>query len=63
MSESEPWMPVEGVTYHLGTKDAVRRWIEAHSLTARMVGRLWRIKLIDERMWAGGDASETGGAG
>lgn len=63
MSESEPWMPVEGVARHLGANDTVHRWLEAHSLPAHMIGRRWKNEPLDECGRAGGGASETGGAG
>ena len=61
----EPWVSVDEVASHLGVaKDSVYRWIEAKSLPAHRVGRLWKFKLseIDEWVHAGGagqDESDT----
>lgn len=57
MSDPEPWVSVEDVARHLGiSKDTVYRWIEARSLPAHKIGRLWKFKLsdIDEWVRAGG---------
>lgn len=73
MNEPQPWVSVDDVARHLGiskdgiSKDTVYRWIEARSLPAHKIGRLWKFKLsdIDEWVRAGGatdDAPETGGA-
>ena len=53
----EPWVAVDEAASHLGVaKDSVYRWIEAKSLPAHRVGRLWKFKLseIDEWVHAGG---------
>jgi excisionase family DNA binding protein len=58
---AEPWVSVEEVASHLGVaKDSVYRWIEARSLPAHRVGRLWKFKLseIDEWVHAGGAGGE-----
>jgi excisionase family DNA binding protein len=54
---AEPWASVEDVAKHLGVaKDSVYRWIEARSLPAHKIGRLWKFKLteVDEWVRAGG---------
>lgn len=49
---TELWVSVDQVATHLGTaKDAVYRWIEAKSLPAQQVGRLWKSKLSDVDRW------------
>lgn len=54
----EPWVSVEEVANHLGiAKDTVYRWIEAKSLPAHRVGRLWKFKLSHVDAWI-----EAGGA-
>lgn len=61
---TEPWVSVEGVARHLGVaKDSVYRWIEARSLPAHKIGRLWKFKLseVDEWVRAGG-AEDPGGS-
>lgn len=63
MSDPEPWVSVEDVARHLGiSKDTVYRWIEARSLPAHKIGRLWKFKLsdIDEWVRAGGAGDEAG---
>ena len=50
-------MSVDDVARHLGiSKDTVYRWIEARSLPAHKIGRLWKFKLLDVDQWvqAGG---------
>jgi excisionase family DNA binding protein len=67
---TEPWSSVEDVAKHLGVaKDSVYRWIDARSLPAHKIGRLWKFKLseVDDWVRAGGadtdeDASTKGGA-
>lgn len=64
MSDPEPWVSVEDVARHLGiSKDTVYRWIEARSLPAHKIGRLWKFKLsdIDEWVRAGGAGDEPTG--
>ncbi len=64
MSDPEPWVSVEDVARHLGiSKDTVYRWIEARSLPAHKIGRLWKFKLsdIDEWVRAGGASDEPAG--
>lgn len=59
MSDPEPWVSVEDVARHLGiSKDTVYRWIEARSLPAHKIGRLWKFKLSDVDEWV-----RAGGAG
>jgi len=49
---TEPWVSVDQVAAHLGVaKDTVYRWIEAKSLPAQRVGRLWKFKLSDVDRW------------
>lgn len=49
---TEPWVSVDQVSAHLGVaKDTVYRWIEAKSLPAQRVGRLWKFKLSDVDRW------------
>lgn len=49
---SEPWVSVEDVARHLGVaKDSVYRWIEAKSLPAHRIGRLWKFKLSEVDEW------------
>lgn len=49
---TEPWVSVDQVAAHLGVaKDTVYRWIEAKSLPAQRVGRLWKFKLSDVDLW------------
>jgi len=58
MHEQESWVSVDEVAKHLGVaKDTVYRWIEAKSLPAHRVGRLWKFKLSQVDAWI-----ETGGA-
>lgn len=59
---SEPWVSVDQVAAHLGVaKDTVYRWIEAKSLPAQRVGRLWKFKLSDVDRWVmDGMAAEDG---
>ena len=59
---------MDEVASHLGVaKDSVYRWIEAKSLPAHRVGRLWKFRLseIDEWVRACGadahDEPKTGG--
>lgn len=63
--EAEPWSSVEDVARHLGVaKDSVYRWIDARSLPAHKIGRLWKFKLseVDEWVRAGGpDAPDEKG--
>ena len=62
----EPWVSVDEVASHLGVaKDSVYRWIEAKSLPAHRVGRLWKFKLseIDEWVHAGGAGQDEGDPG
>lgn len=55
----EPWVSVDEVASHLGVaKDSVYRWIEAKSLPAHRVGRLWKFRLSEVDKWI-----EAGGAG
>lgn len=52
---TEPWVSVDQVAAHLGVaKDTVYRWIEAKSLPAQRVGRLWKFKLSDVDRWVMG---------
>lgn len=59
---TEPWVSVDQVATHLGVaKDTVYRWIEAKSLPAQRVGRLWKFKLSDVDRWVtDGMAAEDG---
>ena len=62
--KTEPWVSVVEVADHLGiSKDTVYRWIEARSLPAHKIGRLWKFKLsdIDEWVRAGGAGDESSG--
>lgn len=61
---TEPWVSVDQVAAHLGVaKDTVYRWIEAKSLPAQRVGRLWKFKLSDVDRWVtDGVAAEDGAA-
>lgn len=55
----EPWVAVHGVASHLGVaRNSVYRWIEAKSLPAHRVGRLWKFKLSEIDAWI-----HAGGAG
>ena len=55
---TEPWVSVEDVANHLGVaKDSVYRWIEARSLPAHKIGRLWKFRLSEIDSWV-----EAGGA-
>lgn len=48
----EPWVSVDKVASHLGVaKDSVYRWIEAKSLPAHRVGRLWKFRLSEIDDW------------
>lgn len=59
---TEPWVSVDQVAAHLGVaKDTVYRWIEAKSLPAQRVGRLWKFKLSNVDRWVmDGMAAEAG---
>lgn len=59
---AEPWVSVEGVARHLGVaKDSVYRWIEARSLPAHKIGRLWKFKLSEVDEWVrAGSADDQG---
>jgi len=61
---TEPWVSVDQVAAHLGVaKDTVYRWIEAKSMPAQRVGRLWKFKLSDVDRWVTeGMAAEDGTA-
>lgn len=60
---TEPWITVDQVAAHLGVaKDAVCRWIEAKSLSAPRVGRLWKFKLSDFDRWVMGGMAAEGAA-
>lgn len=49
---NEPWVSVDAVAAHLGVvKDTVYRWIEAKSLPAQRIGRLWKFKLSEVDDW------------
>lgn len=49
---TEPWVSVDQVAAHLGVaKDTVYRCIEAKSLPAQRVGRLWKFRLSDGDGW------------
>lgn len=49
---SEPWVPVDEVSGHLGVaKDTTYRWIESRGLPAHRVGRLWKFKLSEVDAW------------
>jgi excisionase family DNA binding protein len=55
---TEPWVSVDDVAKHLGVaKDSVYRWIEARSLPAHKIGRLWKFRLSEIDGWV-----ERGGA-
>jgi excisionase family DNA binding protein len=67
---NEPWVSVEQVATHLGVaKDTVYRWIDAKSLPAQRIGRLWKFKLSDVDVWvrtgmaADGESQVTPGKG
>lgn len=56
-------MSVEDAARHLGVaKDTVYRWIEARTLPAHRVGRLWKFKLSEIDRWVreGGAAEDPG---
>jgi excisionase family DNA binding protein len=61
----EPWVSVDQVATHLGVaKDTVYRWIDAKSLPAQRIGRLWKFKLSDVDAWVRtGMAAEGEGQG
>lgn len=61
---TEPWVSVDQVASHLGiARDTVYRWIEAKSLPAQRVGRLWKFKLSDVDRWVmDGMAAEAASA-
>ena len=60
---AERWASVEEVTAHLGVaRDTIYRWIEAKSLPAHRIGRLWKFKLSEVDGWVrdgGGDESQS----
>jgi excisionase family DNA binding protein len=59
---TEPWVSVDGVAKHLGVaKDSVYRWIEARSLPAHKIGRLWKFKLSEVDEWVRAGGAETHG--
>jgi len=60
---NEPWVSVDQVAAHLGVaKDTVYRWIDAKSLPAQRVGRLWKFKLSEVDSWVrNGMAAEDEG--
>lgn len=59
---TEPWVSVDQVAAHLGVaKDTVYRWIEAKSLPAQRVGRLWKFKLSDVDRWVMDGMAAEGG--
>ena len=56
----EPWVSVDEVASHLGVaKDSVYRWIEAKSLPAHRVGRLWKFKLSEIDAWVRAGGAES----
>lgn len=50
--EVESWVSVDSVSEHLGVaRDTIYRWIEARSLPAHRIGRLWKFKLSEVDHW------------
>lgn len=59
---TEPWASVDGVAKHLGVaKDSVYRWIDARSLPAHKIGRLWKFKLSEIDDWVRSGGAEAHG--
>lgn len=54
---TEPWVSVEQIAEHLGVRrDSIYRWIDAKSLPAHRIGRLWKFKVsgVDDWVRRGG---------
>ena len=55
---AEAWSSVEDVSLHLGVaKDSVYRWIDAKSLPAHRIGKLWKFKLSEVDEWVRADGA------
>ena len=52
MTQSEPWVLLEGIAQHLGvSQDTVHRWIRNRNMPAHQVGRLWKFKVSEVDGW------------
>ena len=63
MTQSEPWVSLEGIAQHLGvSQDTVHRWIRNRKMPAHQIGRLWKFKVseVDEWVRQGKANEETG---
>ena len=61
MTQSEPWISLEGISQHLGvSQDTIHRWIRNRNLPAHQIGRLWKFKVSEVDGWVrGGGQNDT----
>lgn len=58
MSQSEPWLSVEGIAQHLGvSKETIYKWLEKQKIPAHRMGKLWKFQASEVDHWV-----RTGGA-
>lgn len=52
MEESERWLSVEEIGFHLGvSKETVYRWLEKKKIPAHRIGRLWKFRTREVDQW------------
>ena len=52
MEESERWLSVEEISFHLGvSKETVYRWLEKKKIPAHRIGRLWKFRVREVDHW------------
>jgi len=63
MTQSEPWVSLEGISQHLGvSQDTIHRWIRNRNMPAHQIGRLWKFKVSEVDNWVrGGEVDNTDG--
>lgn len=55
MTQSEPWVSLEGISQHLGvSQDTIHRWIRNRNMPAHQIGRLWKFKVSEVDEWVRG---------
>ena len=60
---TERWMSVQDIGNHLGvSKETIYRWLEAKTIPAHRLGKLWKFKPTEVDAWvlAGGHNKKQG---
>jgi excisionase family DNA binding protein len=50
---TEPWVSLVNIAKHLDVhEEPVRRWVQANTVPAAKVGKVWRFKISEIDAWA-----------